>query len=78
MIYDEFTQHGQAAYIVLIKKISYHKESTCQKCGEITRRAVKSCPEGGTGKNRCGGKLDLVRIPYIKHQILTDTIDEEK
>ena len=78
LIYDEYTQNGKAGYIVLIKKIAYHKEATCQKCGKITRRAVKSCPEGGTGKNRCGGKLDLEKIPYIKHQILVDNVDEEK
>lgn len=78
LIYDEYTQNGLAGYIVLIKKIGYHKELTCRTCGEITRRAVKSCPEGGTGKNRCGGELDLERLPYVKHQILMDSVDEEK
>ena len=78
LIYDEYTQNGKAAYIVLIKKIAYHNELTCQDCGKMTTRAVKSCPEGGTGKNRCGGKLDLNKIPYIKSQFLVDEIDEEK
>ena len=78
LIYDEFTQNGKAAYIVLLKKMAYHKELTCQKCGKMTTRSVKKCPEGGTGKNRCNGELDLVRIPYIKHQILVDSINEEK
>ena len=78
LIYDEETQNGHGAYIVLIKKIAYHKALTCQDCGSVTSRAVKSCPEGGTGKNRCGGALDLEKTPYIKHQILVDSIDEEK
>ena len=78
LIYDEYTQNGIGAYIVLIKKIAYHKELTCQTCGVVTRRGVKSCPVGGPGKNRCGGKLDLNKIPYIKDQILVDNIDEEK
>ena len=76
--YDEFTQHGKAAYIVLLKKIAYKKEKTCQSCGVVTERAVKSCPEGGTGSSRCNGELKLERIPYVKHQILVDSIDEEK
>lgn len=78
LIYDEYTENGKAGYVVLLKKIKYHKEATCQKCGAVTNRPVKSCPEGGTGKNRCGGKLDVVKIPYLQHQILVDDIDEEK
>ena len=78
LVYDEYTQNGKGAYIVLLKKIAYIKKLTCQDCGEVTERAVKSCPAGGTGKNRCGGKLDLEKIPYIKSQILIDDIDEEK
>ena len=76
--YDEFTLNGKAGYIVLNKKIAFTKELTCQKCGKMTTRPVKKCPEGGTGKNRCNGELDLNKIAYVKYQILVDNIDEEK
>ena len=75
--YDEFTENGKGGYIVLHKKIKYHKSLTCQDCGEVTRRAVKSCP-AEIDKKRCGGELDLEKIPYVKHQILVDDIDSEK
>ena len=51
---------------------------TCQDCGKVTTRPVKSCPEGGTGKKRCGGSLVITREPYIQSQIMVDKIDEEK
>lgn len=78
LIYDEVNDYGKAGYIVLIKKVAFHKEQTCQTCGVMTTKAVKKCAEGGTGKNRCNGELNLVKIPYIKSQILIDNIDEEK
>lgn len=77
LIYDEFTENGLGGYVVLIKKVAYHKEKTCVECGEMTTRSVKSCAAIIDGK-RCGGELTLKKIPYIKHQILVDEIDEDK
>lgn len=86
LVYDEFTENGLAGYIVLMKKIKYHKKLTCQDCGEVTSRAVKSCPamisksgtKTGIKEVRCGGKLDLEKTPCIESQILVDNIQEGK
>lgn len=92
LIYDEVNDYGKAGYIVLIKKIAYIKEKTCRSCGIMTTKAVKKCAESiiktnnpikkskkmGSRVERCNGELDLIKIPYIKSQILIDDIDEEK
>lgn len=77
-LYDEFTQNGKAAYVVLLKKIGFLKEKTCQKCGAVTTRNVKKCAEGGKGKDRCNGEFDIVEVVNPKYQILFDEIDEGK
>ncbi len=87
LIYDEYTKNGKAGYIVLLKKIAYDKKKTCQECGHVTSRAVKTCPADSKiavlmsnppKAKRCGGALEVEKIPYIKSQILVDDIDQEK
>lgn len=75
-IYDEYTENGQGGYIVLIKKMKYDKTLTCKKCGKVTKRAVKSCPEM-TNKKRCGGDLTLEKKPYVDFQVIVDKMSEE-
>jgi hypothetical protein len=76
-LYDEYTQNGKAAYIVLLKKVRKTKIKTCKICKTVTERRVKTCPEG-KGKNRCNGDFDEVVKFSIDHQVLGKEIDEEK
>ena len=78
LVYDEETENGYGAYIVLLKKVAIRKEKTCKTCGTMTIRAVKKCPEGETPKTRCNGEMEVVEFPYIKSQILVDQIDDDK
>lgn len=72
LIYDEFTGHGQAAYIVLQKKPKYIKTKSCQDCDYTETGAKRKCPE-------CGGKLEVSEVePIIDWEIIVDSIDEEK
>ena len=75
-LYDEFTQNGQAAYVVLIKKIKKTTVKTCQDCGEVTTRKVKTCAAEIEGK-RCGGEFTEEQTMEIETQILFDEILEE-
>lgn len=77
LIYDEYTLNGLGGYVVLMKKVAYRKEKTCQVCGAVTDRNIKKCAEM-TDKKRCNGELTLEKFPYIKHQILIDQINERK
>jgi len=78
LLYDEETNNGKAAYIVLLKDIKHTKELTCVECGKVYKRAVKSCGNTIDGK-KCNGELELSIVESkAKHQIVVDTINEEK
>ena len=77
LLYDEYTNLGQAAYIVLIKKPKLIKHKTCVKCGTETVGAERSCKAEIDGQ-RCGGDFEVEIEPQIMHQILTGIIDEDK
>jgi hypothetical protein len=79
VLYDEFTQNGQAAYIVLLKKPKLIKHKTCLSCEGTTTRSVKKCAAEVEGV-RCNGEFsnEIEIEPEMQYQILTGDIDEEK
>ena len=74
-LYDEFTQNGKAAYVVLLKKLRKIKHKTCKTCGAVTTRAVKTCAEK-VDKKRCGGDFDVLLELKIDTQVVKDDIEE--
>jgi hypothetical protein len=87
LLYDEFTQHGKAAYIVIMKKMKLIKHKTCLKCGDKTTGREAKCAvkvkvpgkkPGTFKKGRCDGEFDVEVEPYADTQIITSDVDEKK
>ena len=71
-IYDEYTENGKAAYIVLYKKPKFIKYKECVSCDYQETGKKRICPE-------CKSDLEITEVePVIEWDIITDNINEEK
>lgn len=78
-LYDSNTENKKLAYIAVDKVIRMDKVRTCSICGKSTNRRVKTCPEPGETKKRCGGEFseDIQIIPYVKSKIVKGEANDE-
>ncbi|HEY9885655.1 MAG TPA: hypothetical protein V6C96_00195, partial [Vampirovibrionales bacterium] len=72
VIYDEYTENGQVAYIVLQKKPKLIKYKKCDSCDHEDTSKKRKCP-------KCGGNLEVYQVePYVEWDIITKTLEDNK